>query len=304
MEQPRRPRHHRLPVQAPSLNRKYSGTPTGRIFEAATPALRPTRCSSWSTSRAYTFEVRAVRGLEGGPASRTSTVTPDGPADVPKEPRKLGVHQEDEGFTASWEKPPDEDERAPVTSYLIRHRQIGTSPWQNVTVMSDECCSKTITELTNRLHYEVQVAAVNRLGTGPWIDPLYVTPQAPHTPPPAPLGNPAFSLGYLNLFWKNSTTGNILLRDSCIGDQSFKIIWNGPEDHARGADEWAAHINTTGGAGTVTYDFERSPSIEEYHEINGTVNFHGGGNLQVNVRGQFGDQWGTWEKGRLYCFEP
>ena len=252
---------------------------------------------------AYTLEVRAVRGLEGGPASRTSAVTPDGPADVPKEPRKLGVHQEDEGFTASWEKPPDEDERAPVTSYLIRHRQIGTSPWQNVTVMSDECCSKTITELTNRLHYEVQVAAVNRLGTGPWIDPVYVTPQAPQTPPPAPLGNPAFSLGYLNLFWKNSTTGNILLVKSCIGDQSFKIIWNGPEDHARGADEWAAHINTTGGAGTVTYEFEPSPSIEEYHEINGTVNFHGGGNLQVNVRGRFGTQWGTWEKGTLYCFE-
>ena len=244
---------------------------------------------------AYTFEVRAVRGLEGGPASRTSAVTPDGPADVPKEPRKLGVHQEDEGFTASWEKPPDEDERAPVTSYLIRHRQIGTSPWQNVTVMSDECCSKTITELTNRLHYEVQVAAVNRLGTGPWIGPVYVTPQAPQTPPPAPPGNPAFSLGYLNLFWKNSTTGNILLRDSCIGNRSFKIIWNGPDDHARGADEWAAHINTTGGAGTVTYD-------EEYHEINGTVNFHGGGNLQVNVRGRFGQTWGTWSPtGSLYC---
>ena len=103
----------------------------------------------------YTFEVRAMRGLEEGPASSTSATTPDGPADVPKEPRKLSVHEEDQGFTASWGTPPEEDERAPVTSYLVRHRQIGTSPWQNVTVISDECCGKTITGLTNRLHYEV-----------------------------------------------------------------------------------------------------------------------------------------------------
>ena len=248
----------------------------------------------------YTFEVRAIRGLEQGPASGISANTPDGPARVPDEPTNLNARNSDQGFTATWTQPADQDERAPVTSHLVHYRQVGTSSWQTTSV---DCCAPSITGLTNRRHYEVQVAAVNRLGTGPWIGPVYVTPQAPQTPPPAPLGNPAFSLGYLNLFWKNSTTGNILLGDSCIGNRSFKIIWNGPEDHARGADEWAAHINTTGGAGTVTYEFKRSPGVEEYHEINGTVNFHGDGNLQVNVRGRFGPQWGTWEKGTLYCFE-
>ena len=36
-----------------------------------------------------------MRGLEEGPASSTSATTPDGPADVPKEPRKLSVHEEE-----------------------------------------------------------------------------------------------------------------------------------------------------------------------------------------------------------------
>ena len=215
---------------------------------------------------AYTFEVRAMRGLEEGPASSTSATTPDGPADVPKEPRKLSVHEEDQGFTASWGKPPDEDERAPVTSYLVRHRKIGTSPWQNVTVISDECCSKTITGLTNRLHYEVQAAAVNRLGTGPWAGPVNVTPQAPATQPPAPTGDANLSLGQIGQGWE--TTGNNLI-DSCTGTKKFQIIWNGPDGHSRKADQWAAHINTNGGAGVVSYSFDRSPGQQEYYEMNG-----------------------------------
>ena len=249
---------------------------------------------------AYTFEVRAMRGLEEGPASSTSATTPDGPADVPKEPRKLSVHEEDQGFTASWGKPPDEDERAPVTSYLVRHRKIGTSPWQNVTVISDECCSKTITGLTNRLHYEVQAAAVNRLGTGPWAGPVNVTPQAPATQPPAPTGDANLSLGQIGQGWE--TTGNNLI-DSCTGTKKFQIIWNGPDGHSRKADQWAAHINTNGGAGVVSYSFNRSPGQQEYYEMNGTVHLQGAGNVGIHVRGRFGPTWGTWSRVTLHCFK-
>ena len=250
---------------------------------------------------AYTFEVRATRRLEKGPATRTSATTPSGPAEVPKELRKLRVHEADEGFTASWRKAPDEDERAPVTSYLIRHRQVGTSPWQDVTVMSDECCYTTITELTNRHHYEVQAAAVNRIGTGPWVGPINVTAQAPATEPPAPMGNPAFDLGHIGQGW--TTTGNNTLIGSCTGAKSFQIIWNGPDEHPRNADEWAAHINTNKGAGVVSYTFDRSPGQQEYYEMNGTVNLQGAGNTTIHVRGRFGQTWGTWSRITLYCFE-
>ena len=244
----------------------------------------------------YTLEVRALRGLEEGQASSTSATTPDGPAAVPKEPRNLVTREKDQGLTASWGAPADEDQRAPVTSYRVRHREIGTSPWQNVTVMSDECCRKTITGLTNRRHYEVQAAAVNRLGAGPWAGPVNVTAQAPHSAPPAPTGDPDLSLGTLALHW--TTPSN-----SCTGPRSFYIIWDGPEGRDRRADEWAAHINTTRGAGEVTYAFRESPDVPGYYDMYGTVNFQGPGSASIKVRGRFGQTWGTWSPtGGLYCF--
>ena len=249
----------------------------------------------------YTLEVRALRGLEEGPSSSTSANTPAGPADVPKEPRKLSVHEEDQGFTASWGKPPDEDERAPVTSYRVRYRQIGTTSWQNVSVSSDDCCSTTITGLRNRYHYEVQVAAANRLGISSSIGPVNVTPQAPATEPPAPTGDADLNLGAIGQGW--ATTGNNTLINSCTGSKSFRIIWDGPHGHSRKADQWAAHINTNGGAGVVSYSFTRSPGQQEYYEMNGTVHLQGAGNVGIHVRGRFGQTWGTWSRITLYCFE-
>ena len=249
----------------------------------------------------YTFEVRALRGLEEGPASSTSATTPDGPAAVPKEPRNMSARQRDQGFTASWGVPADEDQRAPVTSYRVRHREIGTSSWHNLSVTADDCCGKTITGLRNRRHYEVQVAAVNRLGTSPWSGLVNVTPQAPHSAPPAPTGDADLSLGPIGQGW--TTTGNNTLINSCIGPRSFYIIWDGPEGRDRRADEWAAHINTTRGAGEVTYAFRESPDVPGYYDMYGTVNFQGPGKLSINVRGRFGQTWGTWSRIDLYCFE-
>ena len=248
----------------------------------------------------YTLEVRALRGLEEGPASSTSADTPGGPATAPDAPRDLVTRQEDQGFTASWRSPPDEDARAPVTSYRVRYRQIGTTSWQNTSVPSDDCCSTTITGLRNRHHYEVQVSAVNRIGASPSIGPVNVTPQAPATEPPPPTGDANLNLGQIGQGW--TTTGNNTLFNSCTGTKSFQIIWNGPDNRSRGADQWAAHINTNGGAGVVSYSFARSPGQQEYYELNGTVNYRGAGNVDIHVRGKFGQRWGTWSKVTLYCF--
>ena len=250
---------------------------------------------------AYTFEVRAMRGMETGRAASISATTPDGPATIPNEPTTLGIRQREQGFNLSWRSPTEPDERAPVTSYRLRHRQLGTASWQNVTV--DDCCAKTVTGLTNRRHYEVEVAAVNRLGTSPWAGPVHVTPQPRHTEPPAPTGDAALSLGTLGPNWTTPDSGNDL-DGSCTGTKSFRIIWSGPEDRARGADEWAAHINTSGGAGEVTYAFRPSPGERDYYELNGTVSFHGTGTVSLKLRGRFGQTWGTWSPtGSLYCHQ-
>ena len=250
---------------------------------------------------AYNFEVRAMRGLEEGRASSASATTPDGPATIPNEPTSLGVRQWEQGFNASWRRPTEPDERAPVTSYRVRHRQIGTSSWQNVTV--DDCCATTVTGLTNRRHYEVEVAAVNRLGASPWAGPVNVTPQPPYEEPPGPTGNAALSLGTLGPNWTTPDSGNDL-GGSCTGLRSFRIIWSGPDEHARGADEWAAHISTSGGAGEVTHAFRPSPGERDYYELNGTVSFQGTGTVSLKLRGRFGQTWGTWSPtGSLYCHQ-
>ena len=261
----------------------------------------------------YTFQIRAVRGNEPT-ATSAATATPEGP---PLAPRNLAAHGQDEGITAWWQTPPAGDEPAPVTSYKVRYRQagMGTSPWQNLTRANDDrSATQEINNLTNRQHYEVQVAAVNQVGTGQWAS-VKATPQAPDSPPPAPTGDAALTLGILGLFWDNSPTGNTLWADTCTGSRSFRIIWDGPKGHDRGADEWAAHINTSGGAGGVTYSFreipiryqegdeDSEPQHSGYYELNGTVNFEGNGSLSVNVRGRFGEIWGTWSPtGSLYCY--
>ena len=250
---------------------------------------------------AYTFEVRAVRGLEEGRASSASATTPDGPATVPNQPTSLGIHQREQGFNASWRRSTEPDKRAPVTSYQVRHRQVGTSSWRNVTV--DDCCAITVTGLTNRRHYEVEVAAVNRLGTSPWAGPVNVTPQPPYTEPPAPTGDPDLSLGRLGLNWTTPNSGSDP-NDSCTGTRNFRIIWTGPEERARGAGEWAAHINTSRGAGEVTYTFRQSPGERDYYEMNGTVSFQGTGTVSLKLRGRFGQNWGTWSPtGILFCHQ-
>ena len=264
--------------------------------------------------RPYTFQIRAVRGNEPT-ATSAATATPEGP---PSAPRNLTARGQDEGITASWQTPPAGDEPAPVTSYKVRYRQVGmgTSPWQNLTRANDDrSTTQEINNLTNRQHYQVQVAAVNRLGTGQWAS-VKATPQAPDSPPPAPTGDATLTLGILGLFWDNSATGNTLWADTCTGSRSFHIIWDGPKSHDRAADEWAAHINTSGGAGGVTHEFREIPIRYQegdedsdsqqhsgYYEMYGTVNFEGNGSLSVNVRGRFGETWGTWSPtGSLYCY--
>ena len=275
---------------------------------ASTTSYTVRNLANWTP---YTFQIRAVRGNEPT-ATSAASATPEGP---PTAPRNLAARAQDQGITASWQIPPAGDERASVTSYKVRYRQVGTSPWQNVTRANDDrSATQEINNLTNRQHYEVQVAAVNRAGTGQWAS-VKATPQAPDSPPPAPTGDAALTLGILGLFWDNSTTGNTLWADTCTGSRSFRIIWDGPKGHDRAADEWAAHINTNLGAGAVTHDFRETPIRAQegdedsdsqqhsgYYDMYGTVNFEGNGSLSVNVRGRFGEIWGTWSPtGSLYC---
>ena len=117
----------------------------------------------------------------------------------------------------------------------------------------------------------------------------------------------ALSVGRLGLFWENFgeniNIGNTLTGGSCTGRRSFYVIWTGPEGNDKRADEWAAKISTRRGVGEVIYSFRESPGDPGYYEMYGTVEFRGGGSLSLNVRGRFGQRWGTWSPtGSLYCW--
>ena len=258
----------------------------------------------------YTFEVRAMRGTLAGPAA-TATATPEGPATVPLAPADLNARSGDQNLYLRWNVPPDEDPRAPVTSYLVRYRQQGNSSWNYLSRSNDDLSvNDSITGLTNRTHYELQVAAVNRVGTGAWVSGRG-TPQAPRAPEPNPPGVEAFDVGTLGVFWLDSTgqydhpdaqSGNFLELESCEGNLHFLVIWSGPTGDRR-ADEWAAHINTNSGAGTVHHSFRESDT-SGYFEMNGTVSVHGYSYLTIQVRGRWGASWGEWSpKSSLICTE-
>ena len=262
----------------------YSGVPESLTF------------NSGQTSKSFEFMATA----DSGPPAPV-----DGTA-----PTNLRTYERDQSLRVSWSRPAVRDPSAPVTSYLMRSRQVGASGWQNEP-LDDDSGWHTISGLTNRRHYEVQVAAVTRLGTGAWAS-AKGTPQASSpAAAPGPVGDEAFNVGHPKLWWDEANSrgsyDNIMRVPRCTGTKSFTVIWadpnagSGPDVH-RGADEWAAHIDTRGGAGTVTYSFRESPGQRNYYEMNGTVNFEGPGSLSLRVRGRFDSTWGTWSSTvSLYC---
>ena len=247
-------------------------------------------------------------GVSAGPTDEAKVsiadiaTTPEGTPTVPPAPTSLTTYGEDQSLNVMWEIPAGEDARAPVTSYRMRYRQVGASSWRNVSRANDGLTLwEDITGLTNRRAYEVQVAAVSRMGTGAWAS-VKGTPQAPYAPPPGPEDDEAFDMGRLRIYWlaPDADQTNVLHRESCTGSEGFRVFWTGPDDDTR-ADKWAVHINTRRGAGEVSYNFADSSGTS----MNGTVNFEGDSALSLSVRGRFGSTWGTWSPPvSLYCHEP
>ena len=258
----------------------------------------------------YTFEVRAQRNDLNGPAARV-TATPIGPPSAPGTPVNLRVAVRDGGLFVNWDSP-RQDSRAPVTSYSVRYRMAGSSAsWSYVSRSStDTSRNQLITGLTNRRHYEVQVAAVNRISTGNYASATG-TPQGPPEPPPpppplapnepSPEPLPEISVGALGAYWTDrfgsntpnpDTDGNLLI-STCVGNESFRVLWAGPPDEDvfsnPVAAEWDAHVTTGEGAGQFSYSFRNEYGNSNFVGMYGTVSINGVSILTVRVRGRFGD---------------
>ena len=229
---------------------------------------------------------------------------------MPGAPARLVISSLSEGLWLYWYSPSIKDDRAPVTSYRIRYRRLGTSSWGYWTFdTSDGYQGQTITGLSNRTTYEVQVAAVNRLGSGSWKSGKG-TPQSTPTPAPEPPAGQSVShnVGYLNVAWQGEDHsgrlwGQILRPQYCTGNRNFTVYWHGPAE-ARAADSWEAHVTMHGHVGRTTHSFRRDPGEGNFWKLHGTAIVNGDGRIDVQVRGRYGSNYGEWSrKSHLFCEE-
>ena len=263
----------------------------------------------------HVIEVRALGGFKPSGASRV-TAAPMGPPSVPLMPETLEMITRDRALYVSWYKP-EEDPRAPVTSFDARYRRYGSSgAWSDLPVTGAHDIpwnlyyDQLIEGLDNRRPYEVQVAAVNSVGRGPWATATGV-PQAEYrSGPPSDGGDEDLELGPLNASWTDGLNSNgshpdamvshaSVIENSCLAPATFRIFW-GPQ--AKAAEEYEADIQTREGAGEFTYQFGTetftvSNTRYEQGYIYGTAQLHKSSTLSVRVRARFNPEgWSTWSK--------
>ena len=270
----------------------------------------------------HVIEVRALESAKPSEAARFAA-TPMGPPSVPLMPENPDTVAGDQTLYLSWHKPV-EDPRAPVTSFDARYRPYGSSrSWRNATSVSVEqtpriLYDQTIEGLDNRRPYEVQVAAVNSVGRGPYATAT-VVPQAEYRyGPPSNDGDPDLDLGPLSTYWTDRLdsytfhpdTKNLninVIENSCMAPATFRIFWNSQK---KAAKEYEADIQTREGAGEFTHQFGTETFMDNntrYKQgyIYGTASLHKSSTLSVRVRARFDPEgWSTWsETADLFCFE-
>ena len=265
----------------------------------------------------HIIELRVLEGANPSGAARFRA-TPLGPPSVPLMPENLDTVAGDQTLYLSWHKPV-EDSRAPVTSFDARYRPYGSSrSWRNATSVSVEQTAgivydQLIEGLDNRRTYEVQVAAVNSVGRGPWATASAVPQTQYRSGPLSDDGNPTLDLGPLNASWTdrlNSVTFhpdqkplNInVIENSCMARTTFRIFW---DVQGKAAKEYEADIQTREGAGEFTHQFG-TETVEGRTQtyIYGTASLHKSSTLSVRVRARFDPEgWSTWsEPVDLFCF--
>ena len=127
---------------------------------------------------AYSLQVRAINGIGAGGWSPTVTVTTWLPV-APGMPTGLtaGVSATSAVVDLSWTVP-ETDGGSPITGYRIESSPDGNGPWTEVITTADAATSYTddgtdangpVFSVGNWPHY--RVAAINRVGSGPFSDP-------------------------------------------------------------------------------------------------------------------------------------
>ena len=88
---------------------------------------------------------------------------------TPNKPSNLQVSNIDtRQFTVTWTAP-DFDGGYPVTGYTVEYKEVSKEGWQQLNLDIASATSVMFTSLKEGTEYEVRVAAVNSVGTGPFF---------------------------------------------------------------------------------------------------------------------------------------
>lgn len=179
------------------LYRQKGATP--RTIHTPTPAASDTAAIIGSLADGAGYEVRlAAENSAGTGAWAFATATTHG---KPGRPAAPSVVSGDRQLDASWVPPAANG--SPITGYDFRYRYCTAadptcaasptwSTWQTTTGIGN-VTSRTATGPSNGVKHQIEVAATNAVGTGPWSPPGEGTPSLPvsTTEPTVVGGNPA-----------------------------------------------------------------------------------------------------------------
>ena len=235
-----------------------------------------TTLTGLTNGESYLVQVRAINRAGRSKWSPSATGRPA--TQVPAQPEAPALTPGNKQLGVAWTAPAANG--APISDYDVQYKESGVTAWTDHT-HTGAGRRTTIAGLTNGQGYDVQVRAINTVGTGDWSPSTSATPavQVP-TAPSAPALTP--------------------------DDHKIGVTWTAPADNGAsindydvqykesGVTAWTDHSHT--GAGTSTTITGKSLT-QPYGLYNGT-------NYDVQVRARNSVGWSGWSPSTSAKPEP